>query len=103
MTAVAIAVAASTPVVAVVAEELTSGPDPEPRVEYDSIATRGSMPKAAAVSAEVMAMAARSLAEGLTLTAQSPYTSTCRRHVRRAAVVDGMSRRHVRPYVTRHL
>lgn len=35
------------------------------------------MPKAAAVSAEQMAIAARSDADGDTLTAQSPYTSTC--------------------------
>ena len=34
----------------------TWGPDPEPRVEYDSMATRGVTPKAAAVSAEVMAI-----------------------------------------------
>jgi hypothetical protein len=56
---------------------LTSGPAPEPSVEYDSIATRGSMPKAAAVSALHAAMLARSLLLGVTLTAQSPYTNTC--------------------------
>lgn len=54
----------------------TSGPLPLPSVLYDSMATRGWMPKAAAVSALVMAMVARSEAVGLTLTAQSPYTMT---------------------------
>jgi len=42
------------------------------------MATRGSMPKAAAVSALQAAIEARSWLLGLTLTAQSPYTSTCR-------------------------
>lgn len=41
------------------------------------MATRGSMPNAAAVSALHAAMDARSLLVGLTFTAQSPYTITC--------------------------
>lgn len=54
------------------AEALTSGPAPDPMVEYDSMATRGSSPKAAAVSALYAAMDASSLLLGFTLTAQSP-------------------------------
>lgn len=42
------------------------------------MATRGSMPNAAAVSALHAAIDARSLLLGLTFTAQSPYTSTYR-------------------------
>lgn len=42
------------------------------------MATRGSMPNAAAVSALHAAMEARSWLLGLTLTAQSPYTITCK-------------------------
>jgi hypothetical protein len=41
------------------------------------MATRGSMPNAAAVSALHAAMLAKSVLPGATLTAQSPYTSTC--------------------------
>ena len=54
----------------------TSAPAPELPVEYDSIATRGSMPNRAAVSADEMAMSASWSASGSGLTAQSPYTST---------------------------
>jgi hypothetical protein len=49
---------------------------PDEPVEYESIATRGSMPKRAAVSAEDSAMSASCAASGSGLTAQSPYTST---------------------------
>ena len=45
-------------------------------MEYDSIATRGSTPKAAAVPAAETAMSASWRASGLGTTAQSPYTST---------------------------
>ena len=55
----------------------TWGPAPETPVEYDSIATLGVTPKAAAVSALVTAMRASSSALGSTFTAQSPYTNTC--------------------------
>ena len=41
------------------------------------MATRGSKPKARAVSALVTAICASWSAVGLTFTAQSPYTSTC--------------------------
>jgi hypothetical protein len=41
-------------------------------VEYESIATRGSTPKRAAVAADEMAMSASSSAVGFGLTAQSP-------------------------------
>lgn len=44
------------------------------------MATRGSIPNAAAVSALHAAMEARSWLLGLTLTAQSPYTITCAAH-----------------------
>ena len=45
-------------------------------MEYDSIATRGSTPKAAAVRADAIAMSASCSAVGSGLTAQSPYTRT---------------------------
>jgi len=54
----------------------TSAPEPDVPVEYDSIATRGSMPKIAAVSAQPIAMSASCSAVGSGFTAQSPYTST---------------------------
>ena len=38
----------------------TSVPDPDAPVEYDSIATRGSIPKAAAACDDAIAMSARS-------------------------------------------
>ncbi len=41
-------------------------------MEYDSIAMRGSTPNVAAVSAELIAMSASSVASGFGLTAQSP-------------------------------
>ncbi len=50
----------------------TSAPAPELPVEYDSIATRGSMPNRAAVSADEIAMSASWAASGSGLTAQSP-------------------------------
>ena len=50
----------------------TSEPEPEAPVEYDSIATRGSTPNAAAVRAEASAMSASWAAVGSGLTAQSP-------------------------------
>ncbi len=50
----------------------TSAPAPEVPVEYDSIATRGSTPNWAAVSAEETAMSASSVAFGCRLIAQSP-------------------------------
>ena len=50
----------------------TSSPFPDSPVEYDSIATRGSMPNVAAVSAELMAMSASCAVSGFGLTAQSP-------------------------------
>ena len=50
----------------------TSAPVPDSPVEYDSIATRGSMPKRAAVCAEEIAMSASCSAVGSGLTAQSP-------------------------------
>ncbi len=50
----------------------TSAPLPELPVEYDSIATRGCTPNAAAVPAEEMAMSASCSASGLGTTAQSP-------------------------------
>ena len=50
----------------------TSVPLPEVPVEYDSIATRGSTPKAAAVRADAIAMSASCVAVGSGLTAQSP-------------------------------
>ena len=49
----------------------TSAPVPDVPVEYDSIATRGSMPNATAVSAELIAMSASCSAVGSGLTAQS--------------------------------
>ena len=49
-------------------------PDPLPEVpvEYDSIATRGSMPNCAAVRAELIAMSASCSAVGSGTIAQSP-------------------------------
>lgn len=55
---------------------VTSAPAPDVPVEYDSIATRGSMPNCAAVVAEDDAMSASCSASGSGLTAQSPYTRT---------------------------
>lgn len=48
----------------------------ESPVAYESMATRGVMPNAAAVSAEATAIAANSSLVGAELIAQSPYTST---------------------------
>ena len=48
----------------------------EPKLLKLSIATRGSMPKAAAVAAELTAMSASCSAVGSGFTAQSAYTST---------------------------
>ncbi len=50
----------------------TSAPEPDEPVEYDSIATRGSMPKRAAVAADEIAMSASCSAVGSGFTAQSP-------------------------------
>src|SRR5690606_8572313 len=50
----------------------TSGPEPDSPVEYESIATRGSMPNCAAVAADEIAMSASCSAVGSGLTAQSP-------------------------------
>ena len=50
----------------------TSAPDPEVPVEYDSIATRGSMPNCCAVSTEEIAMSANCSVVGSGITAQSP-------------------------------
>ena len=50
----------------------TSVPAPDAPVEYDSIATRGSTPNAAAVAADEIAMSASCSAVGSGLTAQSP-------------------------------
>ena len=49
-------------------------------VAYESIATRGEMPNARAVPADVAAISASSDAVGLTLIAQSPYTYTLSRN-----------------------
>ncbi len=50
----------------------TSAPVPDSPVEYDSIATRGSMPNLAAVAADEIAMSASCSAVGSGFTAQSP-------------------------------
>lgn len=50
----------------------TSAPDPDSPVEYDSMATSGSMPNCDAVPAEEIAMSASCSASGLGTTAQSP-------------------------------
>ena len=57
-----------------VAVRTFSTPDPLPEVpvEYDSIATRGSMPNCAAVRAELIAMSASCSAVGSGTIAQSP-------------------------------
>ena len=61
----------------------TSAPLPDEPVEYDSMATRGSMPKMRAVWAELMAISASCSAVGLGFTAQSPKASTRSfRHIR---------------------
>ena len=53
-------------------------------VEYDSIATRGSMPNCAAVRAEEIAMSANCSDVGSGTIAQSPYASTrSARHIRK--------------------
>ena len=49
----------------------TSGPDPEVPVEYDSIATRGSIPNFDAVSAELIAISANWSTVGSGTIAQS--------------------------------
>ena len=52
-------------------------------MEYESIATRGSMPNCRAVSAEEIAMSASCSVVGSGITAQSPYTSTpSARHIK---------------------
>ena len=55
---------------AIAREFLASLPDRP--VEYESIATRGSTPNCAAVTAEEMAISASCSAVGCTFTAQSP-------------------------------
>src|SRR5699024_12428427 len=50
----------------------TSGPAPEEPVEYDTLATRGSMPNCFAVRAETTAISPSCSAAGFGLTAQSP-------------------------------
>jgi hypothetical protein len=50
----------------------TSGPDPEVPVEYDNIATRGSMPNFDAVCAELIAISANCSDLGFRTIAQSP-------------------------------
>ena len=50
----------------------TSSPEPDSPVEYDSIATRGSIPNIAAVPAADTAMSASCAASGFGTTAQSP-------------------------------
>ena len=50
----------------------TSAPDPDSPVEYESMATRGSIPNWAAVVAEAMAMSASCSTVGSRSTAQSP-------------------------------
>jgi hypothetical protein len=67
------------------------------------MATRGSMPNAAAVSALHAAMDARSLLVGLTFTAQSPYTITCiqqqqqQQQQRKQSAASGDKARNGRP------
>ena len=51
---------------------VTPGPFPDSPVEYDNIAMRGSIPKFAAVSAELIAMSASCATSGFGFTAQSP-------------------------------
>ena len=50
----------------------TSAPEPLSPVEYDSIATRGSMPNCSAVPADEIAMSASCSLVGSGTTAQSP-------------------------------
>ena len=50
----------------------TSAPEPDSPVEYDSIATRGSIPNIAAVPAAEIAMSASWSGSGSGTTAQSP-------------------------------
>jgi hypothetical protein len=50
----------------------TVSPRPDSPVEYDSIAINGSIPKLAAVSAELIAMSASCPSSGVGFTAQSP-------------------------------
>jgi len=58
------------------------------------MATRGSIPKARAVSAELMAMVASSSGVGFSFTAQSPYTSTLSgRHMKNTLDSQGVSGR----------
>ena len=54
----------------------TSAPLPESPVEYESSATRGSIPNRDAVSADDSAMSASCSAVGSGTTAQSPKAST---------------------------
>ena len=54
----------------------TSAPEPDSPVEYDSMATRGSMPNCAAVCAALIAISASSSTVGSRTIAQSPYAST---------------------------
>lgn len=59
---------------------------------YESIATLGSTPKAAAVSADWMAIVASSSLVGLELIAQSPYTSTLSgKHMKNTLETNGKS------------
>ena len=63
----------------------------ESPVAYESIATRGVIPKAAAVSAEATAIAANSSLVGSELIAQSPYTSTFPgRHMKKTLETTGI-------------